>query len=60
MGNNTSVLVKTIDLLNIADVVHENLYDLLYLPNIADMVEPILHYIPKCVWNIVEGIVGFD
>lgn len=30
------------------------------MPNLAPKCVPILHFLPRFVWNIVEGIVGFD
>jgi len=32
----------------------------MYLPNISKLAEPILHFLPRFVWNIVEGLVGYD
>lgn len=60
VGHQTSPLVKCLDLLHIADLLYEYFNDFLYLPTVSTYAIPILHHLPRFVWNIVEGIVGFD
>jgi len=52
--------VTCIDLLDIADLLYDYLNDFLYIPNLSAYAIPLLHYLPRTVWNVVEGIVGFD
>lgn len=60
VGKQTSSLITTLDLLEIADLFYEYFNDFLYLPSISNIAVPVLHALPRMVWNIVEWIVGFD
>lgn len=58
--NQRSVLVKTLDLLEIPDLVYEYAWDFGYIPAISTYTAPFLHYFPRFVWNFIETVVGFD
>lgn len=58
--NQRSVFVKTLDLLEIPDLVYEYMWEFLYVPAISDYAAPFLHYLPRTVWNFIETVVGFD
>jgi len=46
--------------LDIADLLYDYFNDFLYIPTLSTYAIPILHALPRTVWNIVEGIVGYD
>jgi len=56
----TSVLVKTLDLLEIPDLLHEYVWEFLYVPAISTYAAPFLHFFPRTVWTFLETMVGFD
>ncbi|CDW75411.1 lysosomal acid lipase cholesteryl ester hydrolase-like [Stylonychia lemnae] len=60
VSNSPSPLVKTLDLLEIPDLLLEYFWDLLYLPSIAPVAAPFLHFFPRTVWNFIQTLVGFD
>jgi len=60
VGHQESALVTCLDLLDIADLLYHHFPHFLYIPTIAPKFEPILHLLPRFVWNIVEALVGYD
>lgn len=48
------------NLLDIPDLLYHYFKDFLYVPNISPYFEPVLHFLPRTVWNVVEALVGFD
>lgn len=60
MTNQRSVFVKTLDLLEIPDLIYEYVWEFLYVPAISDYAAPFLHALPRTVWTFIETVVGFD
>lgn len=58
--NHNSVFVRTLDLLEIPDLLLEYAWDIGYIPVVSTYVAPFLHYFPRFVWNFIETVVGFD
>jgi len=54
------VIVRTLDLLEVPDLLIEYFWEFLYLPSISTIAAPFLHYFPRFVWNFIETVVGFD
>jgi hypothetical protein len=49
-----------LDLLDIADLVYNYFDHFMYMPALSVKMEPILHFLPRFVYNIVEGLCGYD
>lgn len=60
VDHHKSVLVKTLDLLEVPDLLHEYVWEFMYIPSISTYAAPFLHFFPRTVWTFVETVVGFD
>lgn len=58
--NHKSVLVKTLDLLQIPDLAYEYMWAFGYIPAVSTYAAPFLHYFPRTIWNFIQTVVGFD
>lgn len=59
VGNSQSIAAKTMDLLQIPEIMYELKDSILYMPNAVKM-SPLLHFFPRLTWSFVQTITGFN
>lgn len=58
--NQNSVLVNTLQLLEVPDILVCYVDSFLYVPGFNEMGTIFLHSFPRFIWNFVQTVVGFD